>query len=598
MSIKHIKNNVHRNGFDLSNKNAFTAKAGELLPIWTKEALPGDKVKVKLSWFTRTMPLNTAAYTRIREYADFYFVPLHLLYNRIDDTLLMTPNQTSATSVYSPSQDVIHPSVVNENYHPYFLAKEYQAYFDWLQTNKKLNEVGLSRADATNKLIHYLNYGNIGHNELASTQNLKLNPFPILAYQKIYNDYYRNQQWEPANPSCYNCDYAYSLKGKLNVSTLATDNFKGTNMFDLRYSNFHDDLFMGLLPNSQYGDEAFVPINTPVWSPSGDPIAKDKLFARQEILDSIPSDSKNDPVVLSGRVAVSDSDTGLSYTNGTLFKQIADNLNLSVLALRKAKALQKYREIKQSNRLDYGTQVEKHFNTRVPQGRDTLSTYLGGASTTLDISEVVNTNLASASSSANIAGKGMSNGSDTVEFDVKEHGILMCIYHVQPILDYDNTRIDALNLKTDPTQYAIPELDATGMETVSLLQLNNESTVLGNYAQFANDTIPMLGYAPRYYDYKTSIDVVNGDFLKDSGLKSWVSIMDGSYYREKFGTQLSGEERYTGLLDYTFFKVYPQILNPIFFAQVNETNNQDQFIVNAFFESYFVRNLDYNGLPY
>jgi hypothetical protein len=74
-----VKNRPARSGFDLSNRFAFTAKAGELLPVYWKLLLPGTKVNLKDSHFTRTMPVNTAAFTRIREYFDWYFVPLRLI---------------------------------------------------------------------------------------------------------------------------------------------------------------------------------------------------------------------------------------------------------------------------------------------------------------------------------------------------------------------------------------------------------------------------------------------------------------------------------------------------------------------------------------
>ena len=67
MSMKNVKNNPSRNGFDLSQKINFTAKAGELLPVWLREVMPGDKVTIDLQSFTRTQPVNTAAFARMRE---------------------------------------------------------------------------------------------------------------------------------------------------------------------------------------------------------------------------------------------------------------------------------------------------------------------------------------------------------------------------------------------------------------------------------------------------------------------------------------------------------------------------------------------------
>lgn len=72
MSLKTLRNKPSRNGFDLSFKKNFTAKVGELLPVMCKEVLPGDSFKINLKAFTRTQPINTAAYARMKEYYDFF----------------------------------------------------------------------------------------------------------------------------------------------------------------------------------------------------------------------------------------------------------------------------------------------------------------------------------------------------------------------------------------------------------------------------------------------------------------------------------------------------------------------------------------------
>ena len=70
---------IHRSSFDLSSKKLFTAKVGEILPCYWQIAIPGTKYRISSDWFTRTVPVNTAAYTRIKEYYDFYAVPLRLI---------------------------------------------------------------------------------------------------------------------------------------------------------------------------------------------------------------------------------------------------------------------------------------------------------------------------------------------------------------------------------------------------------------------------------------------------------------------------------------------------------------------------------------
>ena len=73
---------VHRSSFVSQSrygKKLFTAKIGEILPCYWQIAIPGNKYRISSDWFTRTVPVNTAAYTRIKEYYDFYAVPLRLI---------------------------------------------------------------------------------------------------------------------------------------------------------------------------------------------------------------------------------------------------------------------------------------------------------------------------------------------------------------------------------------------------------------------------------------------------------------------------------------------------------------------------------------
>ena len=91
--------NTHRSSFDLSSKKLFTAKVGEILPCYWQIAIPGTKYRISSDWFTRTVPVNTAAYTRIKEYYDFYAVPLRLISRALPQAFTqMTDYMTSAAS--------------------------------------------------------------------------------------------------------------------------------------------------------------------------------------------------------------------------------------------------------------------------------------------------------------------------------------------------------------------------------------------------------------------------------------------------------------------------------------------------------------------
>ena len=573
MSLKSIRNKPSRNGFDLSFKKNFTAKAGELLPVMVKEVLPGDTFKINLKAFTRTQPVNTAAFARIREYYDFFFVPYDLLWNKSNTVLTqMYDNPQHAVSLNPTENFVLNgempftTSVDIANY-IYAIGNSYSSY--------KTNYFGYERAACSVKLLEYLGYGNFENfisdtwSEAPLMADLNQNIFGLLAYQKIYSDFYRDSQWERISPSTFNVDYMDGdnmLVNNFNTNSSFCQNY---NFFDLRYCNWQKDLFHGVLPHQQYGDTAVASIT---------PNVTGKL-------------------TLSNFSTVGTSPTTASGTatkNLPAFDTVGD---LSILVLRQAEFLQKWKEITQSGNKDYKDQLEKHWGVSVGDGFSELCTYLGGVSSSIDINEVVNTNI-TGSAAADIAGKGVGVANGEINFNSNgRYGLIMCIYHCLPLLDYTTDMLDPAFLKVNSTDYAIPEFDRVGMQSMSLVQLMNPLRSVADASGL------VLGYVPRYIDYKTSVDQSVGGFKRT--LNSWVI----SYGNESVKNQVTLPDDAPPVepsepvpsvtpMNFTFFKVNPNCLDPIFSVTANSDISTDQFLCSSFFDVKAVRNLDTDGLPY
>ena len=132
----------------------------------------------------------------------------------------------------------------------------------------------------------------------AYIQNNYVNLFPLLAYQKIYQDFFRWSQWENANPSSYNVDYFSGVSPSL-VSSLpdaSSDYWKSDTMFDLKYCNWNKDMLMGVLPNSQFGDVAVLDISN---SGTSDVVlGPDTAKSKVGIASSITSNTSQVPSLL------------------------------------------------------------------------------------------------------------------------------------------------------------------------------------------------------------------------------------------------------------------------------------------------------------
>lgn len=611
--MSNLQNHPHRSGFDIGRKNAFTAKVGELLPVYWDISMPGDKYKFNIEYFTRTQPVETSAYTRLREYFDFYAVPLRLLWK-------------SAPSVLTQMQDVnqIQALSLTQNlslgtYFPSLTLSRFTSVLNRLNAGSNVpgissgyvNEFGFSRADLSFKLLNYLGYGNICLDEKSESnrwwstslkggsssfytqqyiQDNYVNLFPLLAYQKIYQDFFRWSQWENSNPSSYNVDYFTGTSPLLIQSfPAASDSYwKSPTMFDLKYCNWNKDMLMGVLPNSQFGDVSVINLELP----GGDLKAGFRT-----------TDGKFISAVTNAPLTTGNSSTGLStpgVVSGStvaLKSPLVSDLSalqsqFSVLALRQAEALQRWKEISQSGDSDYREQIRKHFGVNLPQALSNMCTYIGGISRNLDISEVVNNNLAAEGDTAVIAGKGVGTGNGSFTYMTNEHCVVMCIYHAVPLLDYTITGQDGQLLVTDAESLPIPEFDSIGMEVLPMTQIFNSP----------NATIVNLfnaGYNPRYFNWKTKLDVINGAFT--TTLKSWVSPVTESLLSGWFGhgyQEGDVNQNNKVVLNYKFFKVNPSVLDSIFGVNADSTWDTDQLLVNSYIGCYVARNLSRDGLPY
>lgn len=586
MSLKFLRNKTSRNGFDLSSKRNFTAKAGELLPVKTWEVLPGDTFKIDLKTFTRTQPLNTAAFARMREYYDFYFVPYDLLWNKANTVLTQMYDNPQHATRLEP-----YTGVRLDGTMPFCVVQEIANYLNALapdstSISNKSNYFGYNRALCSAKLLECLGYGNFYHYAESESNtfvkrplhyNYQVSVFNLLAYQKIYSDYYRDSQWERVSPSCFNVDYLPNGTGSTGMKYGdATSGFRENyNAFDLRYCNWQKDLFHGVIPSAQYGDVATVSMSSNV-TLNGLPVRNNSAFSSSNSTSQIGVTPPSGPVSASTSMMV--------------------NPQFSILALRQAEFLQKWKEITQSGNKDYKEQVEKHWNVSPGDGFSEMCTYLGGISSSLDINEVVNNNI-TGNNAADIAGKGTGVSNGVINFNSNgRYGVVMCIYHCLPLIDYTTDNMHPSTLRVNATDFAIPEFDRVGMQTVPLAYITN-----GPLSVLPLNIPNEVGYAPRYIDYKTDIDTSIGAFK--TSLKNWVISYDNQSLANQFGYSVLSPDNpnpspANSSWNYTLFKVNPNCLNPLFAVEVDDSINTDQFLCSSFFDVKVVRNLDTDGLPY
>lgn len=640
MGLHGLKNKTSRNSFDLSHRNLFTAKVGELLPCFVQEVNPGDSIKLDSSYFTRTAPLQSAAFTRLRENVQYFFVPYQCLWKYFEGQVKnMTKNANGGDISQIASSPFANQKVSTEM--PFISYTALHAY-----VNKLLNYVdssasptefsnpflfnnGCWRHAETSKLLQMLGYGNFvqqyknfsgskPYSLLHVENSPALSVFRLLAYQKICNDFYTYRQWQPYNASLCNIDYitpdsSSSMDLSSSFSSISEANLRKSNMLDMRFSNLPLDYFNGVLPTPQYGEESVVNLNlgnaTGSASISGTTGLSDISFGSDNYTRVFDSDSgavlgsvqnfntgSDGKLFTSSDKRVTFKDFHVHPVSGSATINSDLSGSLSVLALRQANALQKYKEIQLANDPDFESQVEAHFGIK-PKHDMHKSRFIGGASSMIDINPVVNQNLGSGSSLSNEAvtkAAPTGQGGVNFKFTADTYGVVIGIYRCTPVLDYSHVGIDRTLLKTDASDFVIPELDSIGMQQTFQCELFAPTSQITASAPDKRkyDMSRTYGYAPRYSEFKVSFDRYNGAFC--DSLKSWVT---------GFNTHIFDSDRWNDMSHFLIhvpqlFVCRPDIVKDIFLIQDYHDSNDDNLYVGMVNMCYATRNLSRYGLPY
>ena len=536
--IKASRANRPRNAFDLSQKHLFTAHAGMLLPVMTMDLIPHDHVSIQATDFMRCLPMNSAAFMSMRSVYEFFFVPYSQLWHPFDQ-FITGMNDFRSSLTYNLHQSKV-PLVV-----PSVSRRDIFAFIDEKKDKKDI--FGFSPVDNRLRLLDLLGYGVFKNADgtprteefvKSMEKDEKLSLFRLSAYQKIYNDFYRNTTYEPVDINSFSLD---AITGSVKYE------FFFDNLCKLRYRNAQLDYFTNLRP-------------TPLFD-----------------LDNPSLSSFYNTAGYSDSVSI-DSDS-----NAVNFQLDSDLL--TVQSIRNAFALDKLMRITQRAGKTYAEQIKAHFGYEVSEGRDGRVNYLGGFDSNIQVGDVTQMSGTTASPEQGVSikhggylgrvtGKAQGSGSGHIEFDAQEHGILMCIYSLVPDMQYDATRIDPFVTKISRGDFFIPEFEDLGMQP---LQTRYISDIARQQEKFK-------GWQPRYSEYKTALDINHGQFANGQPLSYWT-----------VGRGRSGETLET--FDIASLKINPKWLDSIFAVNYNGSQLTDCVFGGCQFNVQKVSDMSENGEP-
>lgn len=451
---------VSRNLFDLSHEVKMSGKFALLMPVLLMDTLPGDVVRDQMTAMVRFAPLLAPVMHRVDVTTHFFFVPNRLVTNLWE-------------SFITGGQDGTEAPVL-----PYMTPFSY----DFEDPSLELLLKGT--------LWDYM--GLPPWDEVApgafSTQAFSLLPFR--AYQKIWNDYYRDPNFDDE------IELSLDAQGGQTLDAITNG------ILNLHSRAWEKDYFTSALPWAQRGAQVLMPLsgtgsvtylaNSNLYEGDGDKAAPGALSAFDVGLES--------RIQSAGAAG-----TALRVEN--IDDVLIENSNVSINDFRRAIAIQSWLENNARGGGRYIEQIQSHFNQRVPDFRLQRAEYLGGGKQPVVISEVLSTADTAEVPVGDMAGHGLSVGkSNRFSYRCQEHGFVLGIMSVVPRTAYQQG-VERLWTRTTKYDYAWPELAHLGEQEI----LSKE--VYYSYDGADDDgNNEVFGYTPRYAEYKFKQDRIAGDF--------------------------------------------------------------------------------------
>lgn len=538
-SVNPINLDIQRSKFVRPSTHKTTFNAGNLIPIYVDEVLPGDTFKMNMSSVIR---MSTPIYP-VMDNANldvyFFFVPNRLVWDHWKEFF----GENNSTHWEAPVE---------------YEVPQITAPAGGWEKGTIADYMGIPTKIA----------------------NISVQALPFRAYCKIWNDWFRDQNLK--DPAMISMDETTTAGA--NTGDYVTNAEKGA--LPLKVAKYHD-YFTAALPEPQKGPEVTIGgitsnykvitgeehdgVTTAMrWKATGNIAIPTNAFTN--IMLSKDSAATRKTVGQGGATAITTPLPELAPTN--LWAEVGSATATSINALRQAFAIQRLYEKNARGGTRYIEIIKAHFGVQSPDARQQRSEYLGGTRVPINMDQVIQTS----NSGDGITPQGNTAAYSLTAFNESmftksftEHGYIIGLACIRTEHTYQQG-IERFWSRKKMLDYYFPTLANLGEQAI----LNKEI-----YAQGNTKDDEAFGYQEAWAEYRYKPSRVSGAMRSN-----YQTTLDAWHYADKYASQpiLSSE-----WIDETSANIDRTL--------AVQSSKEDQFIADFYFACEATRPMPLYSIP-